>query len=521
MNKPYKNTRIDRLTKTRFDVIVIGSGIGGLTAAALLAKSGLSVLVVEQHDRPGGYAHGFKRKNYFFDAGVHLTSGCFSEGYNGGQVIYKVLQAVGVSGQLEFSLVNPFYQARYPQLSIDLPLSMEAFWQTLRQYFPNQAQGLRNFLELCLRVAQQAATADDVIHTGKGERVREDLTFMLHYRNATLEGVLNEFVDDFRLKAVLSTTWPYLGLPPSKVSFVYWATMFIGYLVDGACYCKGGFQNLADALAMGVIGNGGEILYKHTVQRIHVSGGRVQGVRLTSGDELTAPVIVSNADMRQTVYELVGQKYFDSRYLDRINVMQHSLSIFAVYIATDLDMRSHAIGHETFCYAGYDHDQNYQDTRKGNISWLSITVPTLHDSRLAPVGEHLLILTTLLPFDLSRDWSAEKNAYQQQMLTLAEGLIPGLKRHLLFVESGSPATMRRYTFNYQGAAYGWDVTPEQVGANRIQQQSPLSGLYFSGHWTAPGGGVYGVSVSGMKVAQCILGINGQKDFWQFVGNKKL
>lgn len=127
------------------DVIVIGSGIGGLSAAALLAKAGRQVLVLEQHDRAGGYAHGFKRKKYTFDSGVHLTSGCGMQGYQGGQLIRKTLQAVNVYEQLEFIEVNPFSFVSLPELSVALPLSIDAFVKQLAEIFPHQQQGLHDY----------------------------------------------------------------------------------------------------------------------------------------------------------------------------------------------------------------------------------------------------------------------------------------------------------------------------------------------------------------------------------------
>jgi len=99
------------------------------------------------------------------------------------------------------------------------------------------------------------------------------------------------------------------------------------------------------------------------------------------------------------------------------------------------------------------------------------------------------------------------------MLSIACQTIPELESHVLYMEGGSPATMQRYTQNYQGAAYGWDVTPNQVGPSRIQNQSPIKGLFYAGHWSSPGGGVYGVSVSGVQVAQKVLGVRKQSDFW--------
>lgn len=496
------------------DIVVIGSGIGGLTSAALLAKAGKSVLVVEQHDRPGGYAHSFKRKRYVFDSGVHLTSGCGMDGYRGGQLIRKVLQCLDVYGELEFIRVDPFAHADYPGLQIDLPLSVDAFVSRLAALFPDQEPGLRKLLELCLGLAEQAAMADEVMAFNDSDLIQARLPLLLKYRHSTLAEVWGEYIPDNQLQSIFATNWPYLGLPPGKVSVVYWATMLIGYLVDGAYYCKGGFQKLAESLVSGLIKNGGEIRYKSAVKKISVDNNHVQAIHLASGECIKASTVISNADLKLTVDSLIGEGYFPKRYLARLNRMQHSLSIFVVYIATDLELAELGLHHEAFYYDHFDHDAHYANSVNGNLSWLSITVPTLVDPSIAPKGQHLLMLTTLTSHHLHADWSCAKQEFTEKMLDFAAKKIPGLKDHVLFIDAGSPATMERYTANHKGSAYGWDVTPEQSGANRLANKSPIDGLYFAGHWTTPGGGIYGVCYSGMQTAQQILGITGQDDFWR-------
>ena len=150
----------------------------------------------------------------------------------------------------------------------------------------------------------------------------------------------------------------------------------------------------------------------------------------------------------------------------------------------------------------------------GKLPGLALPHRLWLDPELAPAGQHLLMLTTLLPYEATESWAQAKPGYMAAMLDIAGRYIPGLEQHILFIEGGSPATLLRYTQNYQGAAYGWDVSPAQIGPARIQNQSPVKGLYFAGHWTSPGGGVYGVSVSGVQAAQKVLGIRKQSDFWE-------
>lgn len=502
-------------TVNDYDVIVVGSGIGGLTAGSLLAKAGKSVLLLEAHDRPGGYAHGFKRKNYHFDSGVHLISGCSEQGYSGGQVIYKTLQALELLNEIEFININPFSHALFPDFNIALPQTIDAFVATVSAQFPAEREGLRSLTELCQQLAEEITVADEVIADVDLEHAQRLMPALFKYRKLTLAEVANQFISDPKLLGVFASNWPYLGLPPSQVSFVYWSTMLIGYMVDGSYYCKGGFQKLANTLVKGLKNHGGEIRYKSAVEKIMIENQQVAGV-IVNKQRITATQVVSNADLRKTVSEMIGESYFQPRYVQRIKKMQHSLSIFVVYIATNLDLSNLNIAHESFCYSDFDHDKNFSRTQQGEISWLSITAPTLVDADLAPAGENLLLLTTLLPYHAVESWKEAKPEFMQTMIKIAGQTIPDLENNILYIEGGSPATMQRYTQNYRGAAYGWDVTPGQIGPSRIQNKSPIKGLYFAGHWTSPGGGVYGVSVSGIQAAQKVLGIRKQSDFWSLV-----
>ena len=497
-----------------YDSIIIGSGIGGLTSAALLATVGKKVLLVERHDRPGGYAHGFSRKQYRFDSGVHLTSGCESQGYRNGQFIHRVLKATGIEDQVEFIPVNPYGRTVFPGLTLDMPQGLEAFITELSRTFPDQATALQELMKTCLALTEEISIANDVMPVSDPATIQAQLPTLFRYRRTTLKSALDDYLSDERLKSLIASLWPYLGLPPSRLSFLYWSIMFIGYTVDGAYYCKGSFQNFANALANGIKAKGGEVLYKTGVRRIEVERKQVKGVILDNGQRIAAPIVISNADMKQTVYSMVGAEHFSPVFIKKLARARPSSSLFVVYIATDLDLTRLGITHESFYFDSFDHEASFTTALSGHANWFSATVPTLIDPSLAPEGEHLIMLTTLVAYDAVPSWKAAKQSYQDKLLDMAETHIPGLKSHLLWVESGTPRTMERYTLNEFGAAYGWEPSPEQIGPNRLGHDSSIDGLYFAGHWSAPGGGVYGVTVSGVQTAQAILGIKTQSEFWQ-------
>jgi phytoene dehydrogenase-like protein len=471
----------EEAARDRYDAIVIGSGLGGLTSAALLARAGRSVLIVERHDRAGGYAHAFRRRGYRFDSAVHLVSGCEPVPFEGGGVLHDLLSDLGVRDRCDFARVDPCYRVEWPGLVLDAPCELERFAEAHAERFPGAGKGIRGFLEDCLTIRGEASRAEE--QAGVGLRRPERFPLLLRYRRATLAQVLEARVEDPSARAALAALWPYLGLPPSRVSFLYFATMLTSYVAAGA---------------------GGELLLRAPARRILVEQGRAVGVLLENGQRVRAPVVISNADARQTVEELCGTEHFPTRYVKRLLAAQRSISAFVVYAATTLDLGAADLAHETFLYPGPDHEFAHASGVSGEPNWFSITVPTLIDPSLAPPGQHLLVLTTLVGAQQSTSWRDLKPARTEALLRRAERRLPGLRASLRLAEAATPRTMERYTRNSGGAIYGFDVTPAQVGPGRLDNRTPLPGLYLAGHWTRPGGGVAGVVRSGMRTARLVL-----------------
>ena len=497
----------------RYDAIVVGSGLGGLSCAALLARSGKHVLVVERHDRPGGYAHSFRRNGYLFDSAVHLVGGCEPSPFEGGGLVHRLLEAVGARDKVVFTRIDPLYTTVFPGLELRPRLGLEEFVRSHAEAFPTERKGVHDLVQECLAIRNEARRAAELDSPFDVMRRPGRFPTLLRYRRATLARVMDEHLDDPRAKAVFATFWPYLGLPPGQVSFLYFATMLLSYVAEGAFYCKGSFQSLARALTQSLERNGGDVLFRSPVRRIAIEGGRASGVVLENGQRISAPVIVSNADLRQTVTELVGETRFPVTFRRPLARLTPSVSAFVTYLATDLDLAGLGATHETFVYDGFDHEAAYASTLSGRPCWWTATIPTLADPSLAPAGTHLMTLTTLVPYTAASNWRAEKDTRVDGMLAAAEKRFPGLRASLRFSEGGTPRTMERYTRNSDGAIYGWALAPDQIGPGRPSNETPIPGLWLAGHWAQPGGGVYGVVTSGVAAARCILGLPGEAELF--------
>jgi prolycopene isomerase len=336
------------------------------------------------------------------------------------------------------------------------------------------------------------------------EAALERFPTLFKYRTATLGDVLDEYLSDERLKALVATWWPYFGLPPSKLSFFTVSTPLTTFVNEGPYHCEGGTQALVDALAAGVEQAGGELMTGNGARRIVIEDGATAGVELDDGTFVGSPVVVSAVDARQTFEELVGMEHVPNGFAKRFQRLKPSLSAVVVFAVTSLDVRAAGLAHSTFVNADWSLDRIHEQVLEGRPGGHWLALPSLFDDGVAPPGEHLLIFTSMAHYDAVAD-PAARDAYVEALLASYEPILPGLRASLTFLESATPRTLERYTGNHRGALYGWENTPSQAGSRRLGHRTPVDGLFLCGHWTQPGAGTFRVIFSGVETTMNVLG----------------
>ena len=486
-----------------YDVVVVGSGLGGVSAAALLAKHGRKVLVLEQGEGTGGFAHAFKRGPYTFDSAVRVIAE--------GEMIEGLLDHLGVRDRCTLLQIDHLYRADFPDgFSIFAPVGLEAFMEAHIREFPHEEQGIRRFFGLRRQMFLEAAQLPMQLGPADLGAAMERFPTLFKFRTATLGEVLDEYFTDPRLKAVCCALWPYMGTPPSRLSFFAYS-QFLGVLIDGPFYVQGSFQNLVDAFVAALERNGGELVVRTPVTKILVEDGRATGVVLDGGRQIRAPVVISNADAHQTFDELIGAEHLPAPFIRRLGRLRPSMSAFVVYAVSNQDLPAFAPAHETFVYNHWDHDDTWRDIQAGRPGGMSLSIMTMLDRDLAPPGEHIIIITAVAPYEFDTPWAAAKERYAEELLRQFDGVLPGYRDHLTFLQSGTPQTLERYTRNYRGATYGWELSPAQIGTKRLTHQTPIAGLYLSGHWTEEGPASFRVVLSGINTARLVLANTGEGD----------
>ena len=484
-------------------MVVIGAGLGGLCCAVELARQGFDVRVLEQHDKPGGYAHGFERKGFRFDASLHHLGGLDRGAMNRG-----LLASLGILDKLDTERRDHLARVEMPGLDMVLPNDLGALMHALGDRFPSQRAGLSE-LFVTLRQLKRHVTGPSV---DPDFDVPPQDRLSTRWADRTIGDLVRRHIDDRQLQAVLTAPWPFLGLPPSKAAATWGACVFGSTWMEGAWRLRGGGAALSRALVARLEELGGACSTRSSVARILVDSGRVQGVETAGGGQILAPVAVSNANPWQTYGELLEPGAVPARFLALLRSMEPSHSFYALYLG--LACAPSAVGidqDEHFVLQQDDPDRSYAHMLAGEIEHSDWSIASFEraDPDAAPPGRGVVTVMELTPcadwVDLDRDaYRARKRKVKERLLAKVTRRFPRLATQIVVAEMDTPRTMWRYTHNHRGAVYGLAQLPAQAGRKRLSNKAPLPGLFLTGAWTWAGGGYEGALMSGLQSADAVL-----------------
>jgi phytoene dehydrogenase-like protein len=499
------------------DVVIVGAGIGGLTAGAYLAAAGRRVVVVDRQSVAGGNATVFTHHGYEFDVGVHYLGDCGPDG-----TFAQILDPLGI--EIRWRELDPdgFDTYKFPDQEFRVPASLARFRERALDAFPGEQAAVAEYFD--------AVESIDASMTGGAP------DGLMRYANSTLGEVLDSVGASARLRSVLCGQHGIYAVPPSRVSMILHAAATMHYM-KGAFYPEGGGQVIADALVAAIEAHGGQVILQTPVEQIIVEGGKACGVRLRPPsplrrrgvpNEIRAPVVLSNADIKRTYLELVGPEQIPDDLVEQVQGYTMALPLFVVYLILDRDLRAEGFPNSNlYVLPDDDIEGVYSLLESGQVpddpfalaTFASLKDPT--NTRLCRPGQTNLQVMTIAPRDLSY-WGLErgpaegeryrlndtyrrrKQELRDSVLRVAERGIPGLRDSIVYEETATPVTHERFTRSSGGTSYGIEATPGQFLMGRPAPTTRISGLFLCGASTMSGHGIVGTMAGGVAAASAIL-----------------
>jgi len=474
-----------------YDVIIIGSGIGGLSCGALLSKRGYKVLVLEQHYQVGGYCSSFKRKGFVFNTGVENVSGLWEKG-----PITYLLRELGLKKNELFIRNTIRYVFKGKKVDAS---NFEEFITVISRMFPEEKGYIHAFFdeakkayEECYRESEiygvplPAELIVKVFGAKKLVDYPKEHPHFFDWMNKTFKQKLDEYFKNEDIKCILCALLSYLGTEPEETLASSALTAVVSYYIYGGYFPKGGAQRFANKLRSYIEENNGRVLTGHKVDKILIENGEVKGVKV--GNKIfKSPIIVANANAKTTFLKLVGEENLDKRFVEYIRKLKMSTSCFMVFLGVDMDL------------------SDYPTIIKNLDEGYSIVINSNADPNLAPKGKASITIIAGadyhdFPKRGTTEYLKKKREVAERLIERAEKVIPNLSKHVIVIDAATPRTFERYTSMPEGAIYAFD---QSINTKRPYFKTPIKGLYLASASTFPGGGIEAVVISGIICANDI------------------
>jgi prolycopene isomerase len=487
------------------DVIVIGAGIGGLTAAALLQERGFSTIVFEKNHFPGGSCSSFHKAGYTFDAGASVFYGFCDDDSKGTLNLHtRIFRKLGVGVE---TVPDPVQIHYHLPAGFDVPawFDRDRFLESLCRRFPHERQGIRCFYDELESVyailnALPAGSLEDVMHLAV-VGARDPL-------KAAALGVKTLFSMGKTARRYISDPELLHFIDLESYSWAVQDAVSTPLVNAGICladrhhgginYPVGGSGAIPAALVQGIGKFGGSVRFRTEVTSVIIENGSAVGVRLSDGSEVRARAVISNATVWDTFSKLVDDprlKIPDNRFIKAPSWFQIWLGVEGSIVPPGFHMHHIIVD-----------DWSKYDQLGGTVYF---SAPTVLDPSLAPSGRHTLhLFVTAETWQWSHydrqsvEYREAKDAYARSVISRAESILPGLQDAIELMVTATPQTHVRY-LNRRDGSYGPLLKPGQNILLKPQNRTPVSNLYAAGDSTFPGQGVIAVTYSGVSCASYI------------------
>ncbi|NNE51434.1 MAG: NAD(P)/FAD-dependent oxidoreductase [Sulfitobacter sp.] len=487
--------------KENWDAIVIGSGMGGMGAAAVLSRLGKRVLVLEQYQKLGGLTHSFSREGFSWDAGIHYLSGVAP-----GEPMRNLIDWLSDT-PIEFAPLGAVYDNLHigdaPPLQLSRPY--EAQELDFKERFPDEIEAIEAWTA-ALKAGRDAAMGVFPTRT-----MPELAATALRWWNSrtterwcgrTTQEVIDEITSNPLLAAAFAAQWADHGGRPSKASFALHALISGSYLDCGAWYPVGGGAAIADHILPTITKAGGDARAGVSVESLLIEGDRVYGVRTADGEEFRSDVVISSIGARETVNTLLPDGCGPEDWRAEILSLPASIAHFSLFLGFEGDIEAAgATRSNHWLYPTGEVDAIWTDAPKGQppamfVSFASLKDPS-HDPgpRQKHAGE-LIAWTDWstvarwgeLPSQArGEDYRAFKSQLEETLFAQFKAYFPELAKLVVFKEVSTPLATAEITGHHRGAFYGLDVTPQRIMSDALRAETPVEGLYLAGQDVASPG----------------------------------
>ena len=492
--------------KKEYDILVIGSGLGGLVSALILAKEGLKVCVLEKNNQYGGNLQTFSRDKLIFDTGVHYLGG-LSEGQN----LHQFFSYLGITDELKLEKmdVDGYDKITFDNDEIEYPHAQgyENFIEQLSKYFPDERENLENYCEEIQRICNHFPRYNVVASQSYSEEI-------LHLNTKRF---IESITADKRLQSVLLGSNFLYGGDSESIPF-YVHALTVNSYIQSAYKCINGGSQISKLLIKKLKEYGAEV-YKHTevIQLVFGENNVLKGAKTQSGKEYSAKQIISNIDIRSTL-KLIGEERLRKSFLNRVLSWEPVSSCFSVYLV----LRPNTVPNFNYNIYHYSSEKMVWNAQRYDEKvWPETYMLSSARSKHYPDFAESLTAISYMSFDEVREWEQTFNTvadehtrgllYEkfkakkaEKMIDALEKKIPDIRKSIKNIYTSSPLSYRDYIGSFEGNMYGYIKSSENPMKTMVSPRTKIDNLFLTGQ-SVNMHGILGCTIGAFNTCAEILG----------------